>query len=231
MRVPPEQEAEAYYQLFNLVRKVDPEISISAFAGKVGRSPGAIKHALQFCELPAVVRNAVERREVPYGIALELFRIYEKKRNDPDLVEELRWWIMRAITEPATVPDFRQKVSQHLASLESGQQELLNIISEAENLRRLHVRKTVEVHALRALWTYIGYFERVRSLFDQGLLGAADSPFSKRSPRRILRKHIAQLRMMIPHLRRLLPKYGKEAARMEQTMRSSKRLLDEFNDG
>ena len=232
MRVPPEQEAYAYYQLYGLVKTVDSELTISAFAEKVGRSPGTIKHSLQFCELPAVVRTAVEKKEIPYGIALELFRVYEKHPNDKDVEEDLRWWILRAITEAVTVPDFRKKVTDHLTNLESGQQSLVGIMSDVEKreFRRLHIRKTVEAHTLRAVWTYIGYFERVKSLFEQGILGQADSPFSKRSPRKILRKHIGQLRMMLPHLQRLLPKYGREAARMERTIRSSEQALDRFRD-
>jgi hypothetical protein len=232
MRVPPEQEAYAYNQLFKLVKKANPEFTLSAFAEKVGRSPETIRHALQFCELPSVVREAVEKREIPYGIALELFRIYERKANDNDLNEELQWWVLRGITEAVTVPEFRQKVGEYLSNLDSGQKELLAIMSEAElkELKRLHIRKTVEVHALRAIWGYIGYFERVKNLFDQGLLGQKESPFSKRSPRKILRKHIAQLRVMLPHLRRLLPKRGRESLKVERTLMLVEGALARFGD-
>lgn len=230
MRVPPEQEAYAYTQLFKLVRRANADFTLTGFAEKVGRSPDTIRNALQFCELPLLVREAVENGDIPYGIALELVRIYHRKAKDSGVEEELRWWIVRAMTERSKRADFRDSVSRYLESLDSVQGDLWQFMDDAQvaEARRLHIRQTVQVHCLRAIWGYIGYFEGIQKLFEQGLLGEKDSPFSEGSPRRILQKHVAQLRTMTPHLHRLLPK--RDRARTDRTLRSAERALSRFQE-
>ena len=229
MRVPPEQEAYAYAELYKLVKTVDPAFTISGFAERVGRSPQTITHALQFCDLPVVARAAVEKGDIPYGAALEIVRVYQRKADDPDVEEEIRWWVLRAMTDQGNLSEFHDSVTRYLEGLDSGQQELLGIMNDEEvrESRRCHIRRTVEMHSVRALWMYIAYFDRVKSLFDQGLLGKEDSPFSSGSPRRVLRKHVSQLREMLPHLRELLPRRKYQSA--EHVLRSAEHVLASFD--
>jgi hypothetical protein len=220
MRVPPHEEAYAYAQLYKLLRQANADFTIARFAREVGRSPETIRNAIQFCELPLSVREPVEKGQVPYGIALEISRLHRNNVEE----SELKWWVTRAITEEATVPQFRESITKYLFNLTAGQTSLLEIMNEIqiEESRRSHIRQTVEVHSIRGIWAFIGYFEKVFALFEQGKLGQKDSPFSEGSPVRVFRKLTGHMRLLLPHMKKFVPK--RDYPRIERTVAKAEQL-------
>lgn len=224
MRVPPHEEAYAYAQLYKLLREAKADFTIARFAREVGRSPETIRNAIQFCELPLSIREPVEKGQVPYGIALEISRLHRSNVDE----NELKWWVTRAIVEQTTVPKFRESVTKYIFNLTAGQQSLMDIMSETqiEESRREHVRQTVEVGSIRGMWAFIGYFEKVFALFEQGKLGQKDSPFSEGSPVRVFRKMTARMRLLLPHMKKLVPK--RDYPRIEKTIVQAERLASKL---
>jgi hypothetical protein len=202
MQVPPHEEAHAYTLLFRLVRQADEEFSLAQFARKVGRSPETVRNAIHFSELPISVQDYVAKGFVPYGIGVELTRL----RRSGMKKSRLDWWALRAATERKKVPEFRELVTKYLVDQNSGQFDLLGIVTlEEEKLqRRLHIKRTVEANVIQAIWSWIHYFQKVRSLFDEGKLGLPDSPFSSRSPRRIFLALVDEMEKVLPHFRKII---------------------------
>lgn len=202
MQVPPHEEAHAYSLLFRLVRQADENFSVAQFARRVGRSSETVRNALRFFELPVGARSYVERGALSYGIGVELTRLQRIGLKARDL----DWWAMRAITGRKKVPDFHDLISKYLADQTSDQMTLLDIM-ESKNealIRRLHIRRIVQAHIIRAVWTYSEYFGKVLGLFEEGKLGKDDSPFSVRSPIRVFLSLINILERLLPHLRGLI---------------------------
>ncbi len=206
MRVPPEEEAEVYSMLFHLVRRADPKFSMARFAESVGRSPSAIRNALLFTELPESIRGRVgsSNNRIPYGIAIELARLQREGVSE----EDLTLWALRSIAQDSKVEDFHESVTRFIANRNSGQASLLEIM-DAESERVLAytlVRQVVERKSILALWAWVHYVRRVITLFEDGQLGQEDSPFSKRSPLRLLRNLSLLMRdNLIPHLKSAAP--------------------------
>lgn len=199
--IPRHEEAHAYAQLFQLLKIADPNYSATLFAREVGRSPGTIRHALAFCELPGLIQEAVANGIVSYGIALEITRL----QNSYEISEEaLSWWLLLAVTRNYKILEFREVISRHLQDKNSGQISLIDIATEEqEALQRKFCRFTVEKNTIQAIWSWIHYFGRVITLFEEGKLGLADSPFSERSPVKVFRKLLDQLKRLLPHLKAL----------------------------
>lgn len=200
--VPANEEAQAYSQLFKLIRGADSSFSIAKFARCVGRSPGTIRNALRFCELPLNIQEAVSKKEISYGIALELFRLGESGV----LSEELDYWLLRAKATNISVSAFRELVNQHLDNNKSGQKSLFDIFDlEGEKLRRkMAIRHTVSKEVIQQLWGFLGYWLKVSRLCQDGQIPAV---FSEESPVRLLRKNIDVLsQQILPQLEEFLPK-------------------------
>ena len=204
MPVPPHEEAYAYAELFRLIRATDEKFPVARFARAVGRSPDTIRNSIKFCDLPPVIQQAVENGRVPYGIALEIARI---KELEGTTAEKLQWWLLRAVTGNYRVPDFRDAVTRHIVIEKSGQKSLFDIMSQEQQalLSKRHFRKVVEKNTVQALWSWIGYFGKVFDLFESGMLGEEDSPYSEHSPVRVFRKLLEQLERTTPHMKTLLP--------------------------
>jgi hypothetical protein len=204
MPVPPHEEAYAYAQLFRLAKEADEKFSLATFARGVGRSPETIRNALRFCNLPKGIQAAVEKGQIPYGIAIEISRLHQTEMEE----QQLEWWLLRAITENYKVPDFRRVVTQYLLNQRSGQGSLLDILTEEQRrmFEQPHFRQVVEVHTVQAMWAWIYYFGKVFQLFEEGRLGRVDSPFSEDSPVRLFRRLVDRLEQVLPHLKQFLPK-------------------------
>lgn len=227
MPVPPHEEAYAYAELFRLIKGIDERFPLARFARAVGRNPETIRNAVRYCDLPPVIQQAVERGRVPYGIALEIARIKELDGATP---EQLQWWLLRAVTENYRVPDFRDVVTKHITFQKSGQQSLFAIMEQKQKelLSQHHFRKVVEKNTIQALWGWIYYFGKVFDLFESGMLGAKDSPFSEGSPVKVFRKLLENLERVTPHMQALLPQEAyEENLRILGEVKEAARLLDE----
>ena len=221
MPVPPHEEAQAYARLFRLIREEDPRYPMARFARKVGRSPQAIKNALRFCHLPVAIQRAVEDQRVAYGAAVEIARLQEIGLKQ----DELEWWMMRAVAERKKLEDFRQLVRGQILARTSGQVSLFQVMSaESERLeRRRHIRRVVGEQSVKSLWTSLAYFRTVLGLFHEGRLGRPESPYSEASPSRLFRKHVDQLRELLPFIRAFLPKQAAKTA--EEVLQEAERQL------
>jgi hypothetical protein len=203
MAIPPEDEAYVYDMLFRLIKGINTTYTLKHFALQVGRSPQTVSNALRYCRLPASIQRAVKTGLIPYGIAIELARL---QQNGETLAQIKSWWFKNALVKNYKVTDFHGLVSKHLRNLNSGQIELLGIF-EAEQLKarqKARIRATVEKNCIRALWVELHYIRNVIKLFQQGLLGLPDSPFSERSPLRVFEALIAQLEILHGHLQKIL---------------------------
>ncbi|MDO8470282.1 MAG: hypothetical protein Q7S84_04710 [bacterium] len=206
VRVPPHEEARAYTELFRLIRYGQPNFPLAIFARNVGRSPETVRNAIRFCDLPIKIQELVEKGFLSYGLAIELTRLSVARVRR----EQFGYWVQRALTTKSTVAEFRKSVAAYLAERVNGTSDLFGIMSrEAEGVaHRAHIKQTVAKETIRALWGWVYYFRRVRQLFDEGLLGMADSPFSLRSPVRVHRDLLVEMERLIPHLRKVLHRYN-----------------------
>ena len=216
MAVPPHEEAHAYAQLFHLVKEADPEISVSRFARDVGRGPEKIKGALRYCLLPRVIQEAVEAKKIPYGIALEIARLFEAGIHDE---LELEWWAIRAITERKSVSSFREIISDFLFFRSSGQKSLdFAGLAEDDAMRQRHVREVVGRNLVGAVWTWEAYLKTAIQLCKEGKIGPG-MPFSERSPARILEALTRQLETLLPLLSPYLSR--KKASELERAIEAT----------
>lgn len=215
MRVPPHEEAYAYYRLFRLVREAEPDFSLSRFARLVGRNPETIRNALKFCELPVKIREYVEKGDVAYGVALEVSRLQDEGE------ETMLRWVVLAQLNQWLIPELRNKVAVYLNNKKMGQRELTEVFSEEQQklLEKPHFRIVVEKYLVEALYRDIHYFGVVLKYFEEGKLGKDDSPFSERSPVKLVRRKAEMLEKLLPHLKQFIPK--KEYPKIEETLQKT----------
>lgn len=228
-RVPPHEEAAAYARTFRLAKNLWEDMPLSLFAKVVGRGTDTIRNAIRFCELPEGIQTAVQKGQIPYGIAVEISRLHAAGVEE----QELEWWLLRAVTTDYKVPDFRDVVTKYLSNQRSGQTSLLDIMDEEQRelLMRPHFRRVVQANTVQAMWAWIYYFGKVFQLFEEGLLGKEDSPFSERSPVRIFRKLLDRLEQVLLHLEQFLPEkeYPKRVEMFKQAQRIAQALEERFD--
>lgn len=210
IRVPAHEEARFYYDLFTLIREVDPDYPKRKFAQKVGRSLDIINNAIKFCGLPPKIQGFVESRKLSYGIACGVARLQSELNLGE---EELQWWAMRAMLSDMRVPEFLQMVSEYIFNSQNGQTEMaLFTDREREEMKRAFFREIVAKRFIQSLWKRIAYWKKVIALFEDGELGQEDSPFSEGSPARLYRAEIALLKGVLPHLARFITRKVQEEA-------------------
>ena len=202
LRPLPHEEAHAYSALWKLVKYVDPKYPLARFARKIDRSPDTVRNALLFCRLPEDVQDAVIGGLIPYGVGVELASLETKAKLSG---EELTWWFMRSVSENYKVAEFRAIAQKYIRHKASGQISMLEIMQEKQDeILARHVRETVEKNTVKAVYSWLYYFRRVLTLFEEGKLGKKDSPFSHESPVRLTRKLCAELQRLFTHLEGLL---------------------------
>lgn len=192
-RVPPHEEARAYHEYFRLRQMIDPNLTLSAFAREVGRSPETLRAAVRYCELPPTLQRLVENNTIKYGIACELSRLHSRGMSE----NELHRFAQTAILGRHQVEQFRQIVTNHLQALDSGQQSLFDLFEDGfrEQSDKLARRQVVERHLIPTLHALLNYWRVVTALHREGLLGEEDSIYSDGSPRHVLRKLLENLGM------------------------------------
>ncbi len=202
--LPPHEEADYYNHIFRLVRIAKPEYPLTKFAKKVGRSESKIRDALRYTGLPPEIKDGVEKGQIPYGMAVEIARLAELKVGEDDI----DFYTKRALGGNLKVEDFKKLIADFLRNRSSGQASLLDLFSaeQMQALERLKIKKVVEKEIVKAIWSWIYYFSKVNSLFEDGKLGLEDSPFSAGSPIKILRRLLAEQERLMPHLQAVASK-------------------------
>lgn len=224
MRVPPHEEAHFYNRLYRTLQQDNPNYPIARFAREVGRTSDTIRTALKYCNLPDDIQDFVENEQISYGIAGEIARL-KTELNLSD--EDLRWWAIRAIAKNYKVPDFREMVSNHIRQQKSGQTVFdLFSASQDEAMKRSLFKRVVAQEIIQGTWAWIHYFRRVRSLFDEGLVGKKDSPFSHKSPVRVFKALTQETKKLLPHLSELLK--PDEFTEAETVFTKAQQLLEEL---
>lgn len=196
--------ARSYAQFFKMLRRIDPKYPMAKFARMVGRSVGMIRNAIRVYELPQNIIEAVEKKHIPYGIAIELAYLEDHG------VKDLDWWMVRAIVNRSKVKEFRSVVRHYIANRD---QSMLDLFSEEAELARkkLFIRRTVGANIIDSLWLFNGYWTTVFALYNEGKLGKEDSPFSDISPLRLFRKQVEMMKgQILPHIQSLLPEKSQE---------------------
>ncbi len=199
MAVPPHEQAHQYKRIWGVAKIKDPELTVEGFSRSVGKTADVVRTALRYCELPQEIQDRVARKEISYGIATQVARL----RNEIGATDqELNWWVLRAIAHKYRVSDFTDKVSEAIRIAKSGQITMLDAFNnaQAEDLRRREFKKVVASEMIKEVWGIVNYLRRVRGLYQQGELGAKDSPYSIQSPLRVWKALIEEQRRLVPHL-------------------------------
>lgn len=193
----PQEEAIFYDELYRVAREKDPKLSLAEFSRKVGRGEDKVRDALRFCMLPDDIQDQVKGRLVPYGTAIEIARLAEA--NVP--TGDLDYYIKLASSGNMTVGQFSKLVGRYLNIHTSGNIGLF----EEGVIESGNVRQVIDREATRAFWVSIFYIEKIAVLFNEGLLGREDSPFSHQGPIHALQKYVGSVDKLMPHLVGLLP--------------------------
>lgn len=214
-RVPAVEDAKSVHNLLMVIRKEVPDYPLARFARDVGRSESHIRNAVRFCDLPESVQEHVSLGSLPFGMALEISR-FQKEANADE--EELLFWAVRAMVERRTVPEFQKLIDAHIETRTSGQQSFNDIFTSAQEreMRKLAIRKVVAKEVILSLWGSIAYVKKVNRLLLEGLLAKKDSPYSHKSPVKVIRSLVDILEEAIPNLIQIMPK--KEIARTRKAL-------------
>lgn len=209
MQVPVGEEALAYAEYYRVLRGRTGSLSKADFARRVGRSASTISNALRFSELPESVQAHVRKKEIPYGIALELARLYVPLFTES---ERRHWLILALVRRNVTVQLFREQLTKYIDEKLNGQMDL-GLLMEAKQLelnRRAKTRRVISRATLLDIYAGMEYARTVLRTIKSGELGLPDSPYSIDSILRLL-QHLGQhFSGLIPHLRELKSTPGQE---------------------
>lgn len=197
-RVQPHEEAHAYGEYWALLATQGRELTLSSFAKRVGRSPTAVKAALRFVLLPAVIRNAVagewganiphsrtfqkERLRLAYGISVELARLSEAGTRESELVDLM----VGAIISRTKVEQFKAHVDGMLSEQDQGLLDIMTASVDAATRRESH-RRTMDANVSRVLCGWEAWLARALILYKTGQIGRENSLFAQSSIRQRLR--------------------------------------------
>ena len=220
-RVPPHEDAQFLDNLFRMFRICDPKFPLTKFSRLIGRSPDTVRNAVRFCLLPQDIQIMVPEM-IPYGIGCEVARLQEIA-NVPEA--ELKDWAKMAALNKSKVPEFKKSVTDFINMQQNGQTSMLALMTkeQQEELKKYSRRSIVARHTIQAIWSCLDYFTLVLRMFENGLLGKEDSPFSVRSPVRVLRTLVEKEKQLLPHLEGLLPQVKYEEA--QDTLQKAEVLL------
>ena len=226
-RVPPYEEARAYYKTYRRRKRRIRGYTLQQHAKRLGRRLEIINQAVGFFEeLPVEFQEHFKSGKNPWGFAMELLRLH--RAGIPD--KELSYYLNLSTTGKYRVDEFHKLVNDFLAKRNSGQSSMIDIFSEEQQkeLERGRFKLIVERRVIAAIWDWIGYFSRVMNLFRDGKLGKEDSPFSYKSPLRVFRKFIDILEINLPYMWSLLPK--KERNRSREVIEETKIVLSKLEE-
>lgn len=223
MPVPPHEEARFYTDLFNFSKAEDPKYTLAQFSRDVGRSEEKIRKSLYFCDLPLKIQHYVEqfyedrkngkktRSGIPFAFAVEITRLQREVSASED---ELSHWAKVAMTGNYRLPEFRDLVSKYLLDLKYGQ-TMLGLFTQAQErvFKQTFFKRVVAKELLPTIWERIAYLGQVGKLYDDGLLGKEDSPFSIKSPVRVYRSFVSEVEAYLPRFWNLLPRQKRVEAR------------------
>lgn len=199
MSIPPHEEAQYYDALMRAVRSANPDYSLTQFARDVGRGVEKVRDAMRFCKLPPEIQDYVREGRITYGVAVEIGRLVEA--NAP--LGDIDYYITSLLGGRVTAQEFSKTVSKYLFNPVLDRNTLFDLEVD-EDLKRGNIKWIVERETIKAIWSWIYYFKRVISLFNEGLLGNQDSPFSSASPLRVYKTLISTQTSLLPHLRSLI---------------------------
>ncbi len=209
MQVPVGEEALAYAEYFRVLRSRTGSLSKADFARRVGRSASTISNALRFSELPESIQLNVRKKEIPYGIALELTRLYVPQFTEN---ERQHWLILALVRRNVTVQQFREQLTKYIEEKLNGQMDL-GLLMEAEQLklnRRAKIRRVISRATLSDIYTGMEYARTVLRTIKSGELGLPDSPYSIDAVLRLLQQLGQHFSGLIPHLQALKSTPGQE---------------------
>ena len=168
--VPAHRQAHAYDQLFALMKREEPELSMAEFARRAGGvTPETISRARRYCRLPEWLRTQVEdsQSHLSYGHALELGRFQEKfGLTEKTIASEVR----KILASKTTVRDYAKQINGHIQKANQGNVSLFGFDElaeyEVQEIRGVFNRRTVSVfHA------YGHYLEGVEAEIASGRMG------------------------------------------------------------
>lgn len=197
-QVPPEEQADAYHRLWQLLTEIvdDRSITITEYARMVGRTPQTVRNALRYAGMVEVFKDMVDAGFLQYGHVLQLHRLKQAglEQNQLRAYAGMAAVGMGAIEDGLTVSDFRAVIDERLRELENNQQTLFGARKEVDKQnRRVAAKKWVNLARAAD-----DYFVQLIDLLQSGLLGELEAPFSPGSPKRRLLsmldsiEHVAQ---------------------------------------
>lgn len=223
MRIPADEEALSYDMLYSVRKKEKPSLTISEFARNMGRSPSVISSALRFAKLPDYVQDYVRKGALTYGMAVEVERAREGLNLDET---NTQFYVVKALAH-RKVEDFRKAISGEIEQRKS-QQTMLGLFTQAQEIetRKLAVRRTVGQEIIQAVWGNMGYMDKVRRLVEEGKIGKEQSPYSMKSPLKVLKASVEQINRILPQLEQSLP--ASEVAQMQTGLKEANDLLSQI---
>lgn len=167
--VPAHEQAGFYDRLLRVYRRRNPELTLRAYARKMGAGEDTIRRHLRYCVLPEHFKADVEASRYSFGVALELGRFVAVLRPSNSTLDRLR---QQVIQDKLTVKQLRKIVDRKEEIHASGAVSLGGFEDDVLNPEVRKVRRAqYEGKLKRALDAYAAYLKRVQPLLADGTIG------------------------------------------------------------
>ena len=196
-RPPASEEAVHIAAFIKLIRHKDTDCSLEKIAEMGGFSVDRARDAFNYDHLPLVVKQAVDKNTISYGIALQLCRLQRAGISSDEIIRQLATVIRRRPSY--TVGKFSEVVQAKLDSIEQRSlEEMMEMTSSADEKRLF--RQSFKAEYGNALVENLRWAQNVEFLLTR-LLEAEDSPLLDRS-------NLEQLRVIATAMGSILNKTG-----------------------
>ncbi|MEI6040400.1 MAG: hypothetical protein WCP93_03570 [Candidatus Berkelbacteria bacterium] len=166
---------------FTFMKIEDPKLTFAKFSREcVGWSATKISEAMRYKDLPDYIRQAVEKGQILYGMAVQLSRLQSADCSTFELED---WYIKIVSGRLLTVKSIEEQITKVIKAKKSGQFDLETLMLESQTAisRREKFRKPVLLDTLELIYAMKRWLEKVLDLFTQGLLSTKFSPFTQES--------------------------------------------------
>lgn len=199
VKPPINEEAYAYRDHFDYLKTLNPKLTLKEFSVEVGVTVEKVRKAIWFCELPEMIRTAVEKKFVSYSNALELKRIIEidpkavgiTKEKKQNLLEAECWWLI--VNPKIKHDDYKLRITNIITEL--GMPTLFDM--QPFQMTKKDRRAIVGKNYLQHIGVLNGYVAKIEQVSNQGVLGKGKA-YSGISPTKQLRDLAEKLKVFIP---------------------------------
>ncbi|MCX6726033.1 MAG: ParB/RepB/Spo0J family partition protein [Candidatus Shapirobacteria bacterium] len=197
---PPYENAEFINKCFNILKKYDKKLSLTAFSGIIDQAYTTVKKATRFCRLPLFIQSAVKDGVLKYGIACEISEMEQRGFDEIEMDIMAR----RASENHWTVDHCREEVIEKIKEKFSNQQSLEILTQEnREEMEKSFQKDKMSKKLFENSYEFLHLFYVHNYLLEKNQIEIKDSSYQEEKLLKITSKLYEMTEKYLPNFKKI----------------------------